>query len=64
MSSVKHSPLVVANTADAEVTHILQRATIVTSFDVHWSLVAQAIPENELLFFFKIVNLPESLLHA
>ena len=24
----------------------LQRASIVTSFDVHWSLVAQAIPEN------------------
>ena len=26
----------------------LQRATIGTSFDVRWSLVAQAIPENKL----------------
>ena len=29
--------------------NFLQRATIVTSFDVHWSLVAQAIPETKLL---------------
>ena len=26
----------------------LQRAAIGTSFDVSWSLVAQAVPENEL----------------
>ena len=41
----------------------LQRATIGTSFDVRWSLVAQAIPENEL-FLSKNVNLPESLLRV
>ena len=28
--------------------NFLQRATIVTSFDVRWSLVVQAIPENKL----------------
>ena len=38
----------------------LQRAAIGTSFDVSWSLVAQAVPENEL-FLLKNVNLPESL---
>ena len=28
--------------------NFLQRAAIGTSFDVRWSLVAQAVPENEL----------------
>ena len=41
-------------------TIFLQRAAIWTSFDVCWSLVAQAIPKNEL-FLSKLSKLPESL---
>ena len=29
----------------------LKRAAIGTSFDVSWSLVAQAVPENELFLY-------------
>ena len=32
----------------------LQRAAIGTSLDVSWSLVAQAVRENELFFFSKM----------
>ena len=37
----------------------LQRVANGTSFDVRWSLVAQAIPENARAVCFKNVNLPE-----
>ena len=39
------------------VTHnFSQRVANGTLFDVHWSLVAQAIPENKLFFFSKMSN--------